>query len=326
MFLNLVFQNDTRIFVPGTPRGNPDYIPVLQNLGLTVLVPLVVGQIIRFLFSDFVKKWAAKLRFPIINNIALLFLVWSVFCDGVASDAFSQMTGVDIVAIIFVDIFMYLFGCALCLWVARFPWPSKLMAEPAWIDKWRFSREDSVAIMVCILTCMYVIQRGPILTSCSKYCGSTKTVSMGIPLINVLYSESSYGVVGVLSLPLLMYHVLQYVLPQIIPIHLLTLSVNLRLFMGNFQVEFLKKWVLKHKQPSQSSAPSVHAREPSIESTCAKSPCKTQIPQLGPAGTRVSFSSRPDVYTVQAESSTKHDLTEEHVDGPGQNPVIITRP
>lgn len=32
---------------------------------------------------------------------------------------------------------------------------------------------------------------------------------MGIPLINVMYSSQSYGSVGILSLPLLMYHIIQ---------------------------------------------------------------------------------------------------------------------
>lgn len=91
---------------------------------------------------------AAKLKFPIINSLALLCLVWSVFCDGVASDAFKKMTGVDIVAIILVDIFMYLFGCSTCLFVARLPWPTKYMDEPAWVSRWRFSKKDAVAIMV----------------------------------------------------------------------------------------------------------------------------------------------------------------------------------
>jgi hypothetical protein len=71
-----------------------------------------------------------------------------VFCDGVASDAFYKMSGVDIVAIIFVDIFMYLFGCFVCLFVARLPWPTKYVNEPKWVSKWRFSRKDAVAIMV----------------------------------------------------------------------------------------------------------------------------------------------------------------------------------
>lgn len=58
------------------------------------------------------------------------------------------MTAVDIVAIIFVDIFMYLFGCAACLFVARLPWPTKYINEPQWVARWRFSKKDSVAIMV----------------------------------------------------------------------------------------------------------------------------------------------------------------------------------
>ncbi|GAA5794751.1 putative sodium bile acid cotransporter [Helicostylum pulchrum] len=218
--LMTAFQNDPIVFEPGTDRGNPDYLNVLKTLGSTVLAPLVVGQIIRYLFPVRVKYLATNFKFPIINSLALLCLVWSVFCDGVASDAFKKMTGIDIVAIIFVDIFMYIFGCAACLFVARLPWPTK--KEPKWVSRWRFSRKDSVAIM---------------------YCGATKTVSMGIPLINVLYSQSSYGVVGVLSLPLLMYHICQ-------------------LFIGNFQVPLLKKWVEKDEQDMEEETQVLPRQEP----------------------------------------------------------------
>lgn len=154
--LMTAFQNDPIVFEPGTDRGNPDYLSVLKTLGSTVLAPLVVGQIIRYLFSVRVKYLAAKCKFSIINSLALLCLVWSVFCDGVASDAFTKMTGVDIVAIIFVDIFMYLFGCAACLFVARLPWPTKYINEPKWVAKWRFSRKDAVAIMVFMAIFIFV--------------------------------------------------------------------------------------------------------------------------------------------------------------------------
>ncbi|KAI9271529.1 SBF-like CPA transporter family-domain-containing protein [Phascolomyces articulosus] len=201
-----LFGDDNRIFTPGT-RGTVDFLSVLKTLGLTVLLPLVVGQVIRYFFTRKVKYLAAKLHFSIINSLALLCMVWSVFCDGVASDAFHRMSGVDIIAIIGVDIFMYLLGCSFCIFVARVPWPSKLLSTPtpALVKKWRFSRQDAVAIM---------------------YCGATKTVSLGIPLINVLYSDKSLGMMGVLSLPLLMYHIIQ-------------------LFIGNFQVPFLKRWIEK---------------------------------------------------------------------------------
>lgn len=137
------------MFPPGE-RGSPDYVNVLKNLGLTVLLPLVVGQVLRYFFPKQVKYLAAKLKFSIINSLALLCIVWSVFCDGVASDAFHRMGSVDIVAIIGTDIFMYLFGCAACIFIARLPW-FNTQDEPRWISKWRFSRKDAAAIMVSLI-------------------------------------------------------------------------------------------------------------------------------------------------------------------------------
>jgi sodium/bile acid cotransporter 7 len=52
---------------------------------------------------------------------------------------------------------------------------------------------------------------------------------MGVPLINVLYSTGDPGTVGVLSTPLLLYHVEQ-------------------LILGNIEVELLKKWVSRGEE------------------------------------------------------------------------------
>jgi sodium/bile acid cotransporter 7 len=49
---------------------------------------------------------------------------------------------------------------------------------------------------------------------------------MGVPLINVLYQKGDPGTIGVLSTPLLLYHVEQ-------------------LILGNIEVEILKKWVAR---------------------------------------------------------------------------------
>ncbi|KAI8340291.1 SBF-like CPA transporter family-domain-containing protein [Chlamydoabsidia padenii] len=215
--LMTVFGDDRIMFPPGSARGTPDYTKILFQLGLSVLVPLVVGQVIRFFFPAPIKKLSQKLKFPIINSVALLIMVWSVFCDGVASDAFHRLSGADIVAIIGVDIFLYIFGCALCLFICRLPWwglDRFGWEEPAWLDKYRMSRKDAAAVM---------------------YCGATKTVSMGIPLISVLYADTSYGVVGVLSLPLLLYHICQ-------------------LFIGNFQVSWLKKWIENGEEQDRQKA------------------------------------------------------------------------
>ncbi|KAG1146863.1 hypothetical protein G6F36_014986 [Rhizopus arrhizus] len=82
------------------------------------------------------------------------------------------------------------------------------------------------------------------------YCGATKTVAMGVPLINVLYSTGDPGTVGVLSTPLLLYHVEQ-------------------LILGNIEVELLKKWVTRgeerHSEPAspRDEEDDIHIHTPS---------------------------------------------------------------
>ncbi|RUO96924.1 SBF-like CPA transporter family-domain-containing protein [Jimgerdemannia flammicorona] len=188
-----------------------DYISVLENLGATVLAPLVVGQVIQTIWPDTIAKWRAKFRLGDINSLCLLLLVWSVFCDTFASDSFAKIHASDLVAVLVIDAILYVGFSALAWFLARLPIPFRTRRENGWVEKWRFSREDTVAIM---------------------YCGATKTVSMGVPLINVLYSGGDPGVIGVLSTPLLMYHVEQ-------------------LIIGSAEVTVLKRWVEKGKREDE---------------------------------------------------------------------------
>lgn len=192
--------------VSGTANGNStgaqlDYVSVLENLGATVLAPLVVGQIIQSIWPDRVARWRGRLRLNDVNTACLLLLVWSIFSDTFASDSFAMVHATDLIAVLVINPFLYVSFSFLCLFLARLPLPY----APAWITQWRFSREDTVAVM---------------------YCGATKTVAMGVPLINVLYNGGNPGVIGVLSTPLLMYHVEQ-------------------LISGSIEVPILKMWVLK---------------------------------------------------------------------------------
>lgn len=58
---------------------------------------------------------------------------------------------------------------------------------------------------------------------------------MGVPLINVLYQNGDPGTIGVLSTPLLLYHIEQ-------------------LILGNFEVELLRKWVQSGKKRESSTS------------------------------------------------------------------------
>jgi sodium/bile acid cotransporter 7 len=82
---------------------------------------------------------------------------------------------------------------------------------------------------------------------------------MGVPLINVLYQNGDPGTVGVLSTPLLLYHVEQ-------------------LILGNIEVELLKKWVLDGQKAKQEVLPvSVNRDSSSISSEKITDEFETQI-------------------------------------------------
>ncbi|ORX48580.1 hypothetical protein DM01DRAFT_1385505 [Hesseltinella vesiculosa] len=185
--------------------GHVDFISVLQQLGLTVLLPLAAGQIVQWLFTDTVAKIKVKCRLSEVSSIALLTMVWSVFSDAIAAGSFNAVTAVDIVAIAILNAGFYVIFSFLAFFLAYIPSP---YPGPSWIQRLRYSRQDTVAVM---------------------YCAATKTVAMGVPLINVLYQKGDPGMIGVLSTPLLLYHVEQ-------------------LILGNLEVELLKRWVNRGKQ------------------------------------------------------------------------------
>ncbi|CAO3661274.1 unnamed protein product [Rhizopus stolonifer] len=203
--------------------GTVDFVSVLKQLGITVLVPLFVGQVFQWFFTEPVAKFKVKFRLSDVSSFMLLTMVWSVFSDAVYAKSFDAVKPKDIIAVAIMNAGFYILFSLVCLVLGRLPLP-RFINTPSWIEKLRYSREDTVAIM---------------------YCGATKTVAMGVPLINVLYSSGDPGTIGVLSTPLLLYHVEQ-------------------LILGNIEVEILRKWVARGEKPSDDLLPQVRDEENGI--------------------------------------------------------------
>jgi sodium/bile acid cotransporter 7 len=184
-------------------NGQLDYGNVMKNLGLTVLLPLFVGQVIQLIWTKQVAYVREKFYLSELNSLALLALVWSVFCTAVATGSFQLVDGTSLGALFIINGGLYILFSLLIMFTARIP-----------IRHWQLSREDTVAMM---------------------YCGATKTVAMGIPLINVLYAGGDSSVIGLLSLPLILYHVEQ-------------------LILGAIEVLLLKIWVTRGQQ-KQTATP-----------------------------------------------------------------------
>ncbi|CAF1609529.1 unnamed protein product [Adineta ricciae] len=171
-----------------------EYGRVLQRLVLTIFLPLLIGQIIHLIWTKRVTYLREKLYFAELNSLALLILVWAVFSTAFATGTFKPIHTQDLVILFAIGAGLYVFFSIFIMILARLP-----------IPHWQFSQKDTVAIM---------------------FCGATKTLAMGIPLISALYGNQRNDMSGVLSLPLIIYHVEQLVL-------------------GAIEVILLKNWVKK---------------------------------------------------------------------------------
>ncbi|KAK3815631.1 MAG: SBF-like CPA transporter family-domain-containing protein [Linnemannia elongata] len=238
---------------PETPSGQHglDYATILRDLGTTILVPIVVGQIYLYYFPKSIAWAKSKVHFPTLNSTCLLILVWTVFCDAFNNNTFSSVSAGEIIAIgALQGVIFWIMTLFLGL-LARSR-PAKLrilkimdrqqqesLRQEAHLEDQTVSNLQTSASSADSthpnVTRGLSLPRNKIqafLEPMSKedtvailFCGGTKSVAMGIPMIKILYSSSAGSqLAGLLATPLLIYHVEQ-------------------LFSGAFMVGWLKKWV-----------------------------------------------------------------------------------
>jgi len=161
-----------------------DYLSVIKELCLLVLIPLFLGQIIHALWTKQVIYIRNKFHLNQLNNVCLLAMLWSVFSTSFANKLFETIKTKDLFILILVNIAIYLSFSLLILIIARLP-----------IPYWQFSKEDTVAIM---------------------FCGVMKSLAMGISLINAFFENQNQELTGLLVLPFLTYHVQQLILGTLV--------------------------------------------------------------------------------------------------------------
>lgn len=156
---------------------------VFYKLSVRVVCPLVVGQIIRK-FSPVIVAWC-KAHQQLVKHaqqFALVFIVYTVFCETFAANMESDdnsVTIVDIVVVVAVE-----FACLVGLMVL------------AWFSlRILFRNEPKLCIM-------------------GLYGCTHKTVAMGIPLINAIFENDA--TIGLITLPLLIWHTMQLVLGSLL--------------------------------------------------------------------------------------------------------------
>ncbi|KAK9460918.1 SBF-like CPA transporter family-domain-containing protein [Lipomyces oligophaga] len=161
------------------------YRHVMKQLGLSLFVPLFVGQVIQYIFPSQTKWVLATFKLAKVGTFCLLLLIWSSFSNSFAANAFEQVSHASMIMVCFLNVLLYLFYTLICLALAYNPFFPK---------RFRFSRADTVSICLC---------------------GAAKTVALGVPLINSQYSGQTLKI-GLVSIPLVLFQGEQILVAQIL--------------------------------------------------------------------------------------------------------------
>ncbi|KAE8395769.1 putative sodium bile acid cotransporter [Aspergillus alliaceus] len=174
---------DTAEFEPWRDGGgdlSDMYSGVFKQLGLSVLLPLVVGQLVRWTWPDQTARVLQKYHIPKIGTVCLLLLVWSTFSSCFATGALQTLSAWSIVFVAGFNVALYVFLTVVCFYLCR---------PPDFLRSWRFA----------------VMPIPPEETIAVCFCGPAKSTALGIPLLYAMWAPVDLYIKAKTSVPVLLY-------------------------------------------------------------------------------------------------------------------------
>ncbi|AKK12175.1 bile acid:sodium symporter family protein [Corynebacterium uterequi] len=126
---------------------------VFGDIALLLLLPFVLGQLLRRWVKDFAANKATK----VVDRGSITMVVYSAFSAGVVDGVWSRVSIGEILTLTVVSTVLVIF----MLWLTR--WTAQRLG---------FNREDTVAI---------------------EFCGSKKSLATGLPMATVIFGGASLG-------------------------------------------------------------------------------------------------------------------------------------
>ncbi|KAK3650684.1 hypothetical protein LTR56_006089 [Elasticomyces elasticus] len=154
------------------------YQRVLKQLGLSVYVPLVIGQLVRTLYPLACKKLFVTWHGNKLGSICLLLIIWQTYDSAFRSRAFESVPGSNIIFVTFIGV---------ALWLSFF--------------------------FVALLTSLLWLPRKDVISVC--YCVPAKGPAMGVPLATTIFAGLDAGLQSKIQIPIVIYQGIQIVFGSI---------------------------------------------------------------------------------------------------------------
>ncbi|TQN68728.1 putative membrane protein, partial [Colletotrichum shisoi] len=205
-------------FIPKTPEfagwqpANPStlggmYANVLKQLGLSVLLPLAVGQVVRWFWEKRVD-WALRTFYLAkVSTFCLILLVWTTFSAAFKTGALFVTPHASIVFNVFMNVALYMLFTLICFYAARPPLSACEAVNP------RVASRAAPGLLRRALT-VRQLSREQTIAVC--FCGAAKTTSLGIPLATAMWTASDDLTRALVQIPVLLYTIEQVFMAQIL--------------------------------------------------------------------------------------------------------------
>ena len=156
-------------------EGHYDLTGVIGKLTIQVILPVILGLVLNQRLGWLAARFKSGLRY--FDQITILLIVYTAFCESFARHSFEQISSTDLVwlAALMLALFFLMFSFIMVL--------GRLL---------HFNREDQITAL---------------------FCGSKKSLVQGSVMANVLFPISTAGVA---LLPIMIYHALQLIVASII--------------------------------------------------------------------------------------------------------------
>lgn len=172
------------------------YRRVMMQIGLSVFVPMFVGQVILYLFP---RQCSFAMKTFVLNKVGtfcLLLVMWSSFCTAFRQNAFKSVSHASIIMICFFNVGIYLFFTVLCFLYAR-----PLFIKQLFHNKPSQDSSKTYKIAYKILKPFYYSRKD---TVTIMLCGPAKTAALGVSLVTSQYGRN-FDHLGQLLVPLVLY-------------------------------------------------------------------------------------------------------------------------
>lgn len=174
-FLGIVVTPVLLLLFLGSSSSVP-FTSIFSQLFMTVVVPLVIGQIVRRYIRDWLER--KKPPFGVVSSSVLLMIIYTTFCDTFSNpnidlDKFSLI------------LILFIISIQLSFMLLTFVFSTR--------NNSGFTPADTVAII---------------------FCSTHKSLTLGIPMLKIVFAGHEH--LSLISLPLLIYHPAQILLGSVL--------------------------------------------------------------------------------------------------------------